>query len=242
MKTDTTEKGLESLIMRHMTGADGLSSGAAGVVAEAAPAKGGSGWFAGNDAAYDREFAVDSGQLFSFLIATQPEEWAKLGIANYKDKQGMARQKFLARLQGEITRRGVIDVLRHGIKHGALSFDLFYGKPSAENAKAVERHAKNRFSITRQLHFSQENKRSLDLCAFINGLPVITFELKNSLTKQTGRTPSSNTNATAIHARRCFSSAAASFTLRWMTMRWRCVPPSKARAARRRIRGEGVSQ
>ena len=184
-KTDTTEKGLETLIMRHMTGTDGLASGVGVVVAEAAPARGGSGWFAGNDSAYDREFAVDSEQLFAFLIATQPEEWAKLGIADYKDKQGMVRQKFLARLQGEITRRGVIDVLRHGIKHGALSYDLFYGKPSAENVKAVERHAKNRFSITRQLHFSRENKRSLDLCAFINGLPVITFELKNSLTKQT---------------------------------------------------------
>ena len=60
MKTDTSERGLESLIMRHLTGTDGLASGAAGVVAEAAPAKGGSGWFAGNDAAYDREFAVDS--------------------------------------------------------------------------------------------------------------------------------------------------------------------------------------
>ena len=98
----------------------------------------------------------------------------------------MARQKFLARLQGEITRRGVIDVLRHGIKHGALSFDLFYGTPSPENAKAVARHAANRFSITRQLHYSrEETKRALDLCAFINGLPVATFELKNSLTKQT---------------------------------------------------------
>ncbi len=185
MKTDITERGLESLIMRHMTGTGGLSDGAKGVAAEDAPAKGGSGWFAGSDSAYDREFAVDSDQLFAFLMATQPEEWAKLGIGNYKEKQGMARQRFLARLQGEITRRGVIDVLRHGIKHGALSFDLFYGKPSAENTKAVERHAKNRFSITRQLHFSRENQRSLDLCAFISGLPVITFELKNSLTKQT---------------------------------------------------------
>jgi len=183
--TDTSEKGLETLIMRHMTGTDGLSSGAAGIVAEAAPTKGGSGWFAGSDSAYDRDFAVDSEQLFTFVMATQPEEWAKLSIVNYMDEHGMARQKFLARLQGEITRRGVIDVLRHGIKHGALSFDLFYGKSSAENPKAMERHAKNRFSITRQLHFSKENKRSLDLCAFINGLPVITFELKNSLTKQT---------------------------------------------------------
>ena len=65
-QTDTTEKGLESLIMRHMTGTDGLASGAAAAVAEAAPAKGSSGWFAGNPATYDREFAVDSEQGFWF--------------------------------------------------------------------------------------------------------------------------------------------------------------------------------
>lgn len=185
MTTDTSEKGLETLIMRHLTGSDGFASGQAGAVAEASPVQGGSGWRVGNPAAYDREFAVDTEQLFAFLIDSQPEEWKKLGIGNYQDPHGLARQKFLARLQGEITRRGTIDVLRHGIKHGALSFDLFYGKPSAENAKAMERHAKNRFSITRQLHFSRDNQRSLDLCSFINGLPLITFELKNSLTKQT---------------------------------------------------------
>ena len=185
MKTDTSEKGLESLIMHDMTGTDGLDSGAVQTVAESAPAKGGSGWYAGHESSYDREFAVDAEQLFNFLGTTQPEAYAKLGIGELKDKQSMARQKFLARLQGEITRRGVVDVLRKGVKHGALSFDLFYGTPSAENAKAVARHAKNRFSITRQLHFSKANKRSLDLCAFINGLPVITFEIKNSLTKQT---------------------------------------------------------
>ncbi|CAK0775331.1 type I restriction enzyme, R subunit [Gammaproteobacteria bacterium] len=185
-KTDTSEKGLETLIMRHMTGTDGLASNAATFVAEAAPANGGSGWFAGTAAAYDREFAIDIEQLFTFLHTSQPKEYAKLGINDYHETKSMARQKFLARLQGEITRRGVIDVLRKGIKHEALSFDLFYGTPSAENAKAAARHATNRFSITRQLHYSREQtKRSLDLCAFINGLPLITFELKNSLTKQT---------------------------------------------------------
>ena len=184
MTTDTSEKGLESLIMRHMTGTDGLALPT--FVAKAAPSKNGSGWFAGNSAAYDREFAVDNEQLFSFLSITQPDEYAKLGIADYRDTKSMARQKFLARLQGEITRRGVIDVLRKGIKHGPLSFDLFYGTPSADNAKAVARHTTNRFSITRQLYYSREQtKRALDLCAFINGLPLITFELKNSLTKQT---------------------------------------------------------
>lgn len=185
MAIDTSEKGLEDLIMRQMTGRSGLEVGVEQAVAESAPDAGGSGWFAGNPSAYDREFAVDSEQLFAFLMATQPDEWAKLGIGNYRDRHGTARQKFLFRLQTEITKRGTIDVLRKGIRCGPFLFDMFYGTPTAENAKAVERHAKNRFSITRQLHFSRGNKRSLDLCAFINGLPVITFELKNSLTKQT---------------------------------------------------------
>ncbi len=186
MVTDTSEKGLESLIMRHMTGTDGLFSGAVAGVAEPSLQSGGNGWFAGHPATYDREYAVDTSHLFAFLHTTQPDEYAKLGIGDYRDTTGMARRKFLAQLQGQITRRGVIDVLRHGIKHGPLSFDLFYGTPSPENAKAVARHAANRFSITRQLRYSREEiKRALDLCAFINGLPVATFELKNSLTKQT---------------------------------------------------------
>jgi type I restriction enzyme R subunit len=123
MNSDTTEKGLETLIMRHMTGTDGLASDSGELLGESPSSYTGSGWIAGSPATYDREYAVDTEQLFSFLIATQPEEWAKVGIANHKDKQGMARQKFLARLQREITRRGTIDVLRHGIKHGAVSFE-----------------------------------------------------------------------------------------------------------------------
>ncbi len=79
MSTDTTEKGLESLIMRHMTGTDGLFAGNVSVVAESAPTLGGSGWFAGHPAAYDREYAVDAEHLFAFLVATQPDEFAKLG-------------------------------------------------------------------------------------------------------------------------------------------------------------------
>lgn len=80
MPTDTSEKGLESLIMRHMTGSDGLFSGTTATIAEAELSKAGSGWFAGSPAAYDREFCVDTEQLFAFLQKTQPEEYAKLGI------------------------------------------------------------------------------------------------------------------------------------------------------------------
>ena len=107
MPTDTSEKGLESLIMRHMTGTDGLPAGSADRVAETAPSSAGHGWFAGRPAAYDREYAVDIEHLFTFLSTTQPDEYAKLGIGDYRDETGMAKRKFLARLQGEIGRAHV---------------------------------------------------------------------------------------------------------------------------------------
>jgi type I restriction enzyme R subunit len=94
------------------------------------------------------------------------------------------RRKFLARLQGEVSKRGVIDVLRHGVKHGPHPID--YGAPSPGNPAAAERYHLNRFSVTRQLRYSRdETQLALDLALFINGLPIATFELKNSLTKQT---------------------------------------------------------
>ena len=159
--SDTSEKGLESLIVAHMTS---------------------SGWIAGKPGDYDRAYAVDLVQLRAFIQATQEPLIEALDL----DNDSPARRKFLARLQGEITKRGTIDVLRNGVKHGAHHVDLFYGTPTPGNTKAEERFAANRFSVTRQLRYSlDETQLALDLGLFINGLPIATFELKNSLTKQT---------------------------------------------------------
>ncbi len=185
MTTDTSEKGLESLIMRHMTGTDGISV-AANQVAERPPAYGGTGYTAGSTQDYDRAHALDVPQHFAFLRATQPDAFAKLALVDADDPKDINRLKFLARLSSEIGKRGVIDVIRKGVEHGPVHFDLFYGTPSPGNANAEQLHAENRFSITRQLAYSMdETRRALDLCLFINGLPIATFELKNSLTKQT---------------------------------------------------------
>ena len=141
-----------------------------------------SGWGGGNFHDYDREYCVDLAQLSGFLRATQPEAAESLGLS----ETGPTRRRFLARLQGEISKRGTIDVLRYGIRHGAHDLDLFYGTPSADNPEAQERFGQNRFTVTRQLRYSRdETQRALDIGLFINGLPVLTFELKNSLTKQT---------------------------------------------------------
>lgn len=182
MSTDTTEKGLETLVVRHMTGGDGLAVSAN--APQPTPDDAGSGYFAGSPKDYDRAVAIDVPQLFAFLKATQPEAFKKLGMTD--DPKDFQRIKFLSRVSSEVGKRGVIDVLSKGVDDGPLHFELFYGTPSAGNAKAEALHAQNRFSVTRQLAYSMdETRRAIDLCVFINGLPIATFELKNSLTKQT---------------------------------------------------------
>ena len=80
----------------------------------------------------------------------------------------------------------MVDVLRAGIRHGPAQVTLFYSAPTPDNAKAVERFTANIFSVTRQLRHSRANTAlALDMAVFINGLPLATFELKNTLTRQT---------------------------------------------------------
>lgn len=182
MPTDITEKGLETLIVEAMTGKPAPSPVQTDIGREPSALYGGTGWILGRWQDYNREYAVDLVQLTAFLKSTQPELAEALDLGNSSPK----RQKFLSRLQGEITKRGIIDVLRKGIKHGPHNIDLFYGTPTPGNTKYEELNALNRFSVTRQLRYSRdETKLALDLVLFINGLPIATFELKNSLTKQT---------------------------------------------------------
>lgn len=160
--TDTTEGGLEGIIVRSLVND--------------------SEYVQGDPNDYDRDYAVDWPKLFSFLKTTQSKVVETLGLAEPGPKQ----VQFLNRLQGEIAKRGVIDLLRNGIKHGPATIDLFYGAPSPGNKKAEELFGANIFSVTRQLRFSKDEAQlALDLCTFLNGLPIATFELKNRLTKQT---------------------------------------------------------
>ena len=183
MTTDTSERGLERLICTALTGSPcDAALAQAGLEGEGAAPSGGAGWICGAPNDYDREYTVDLAQLLAFLVETQPEVFEGLRL----EDDGPGRRKFLARLQGEVSKRGVIDVLRKGVKDGPHHVELFYGTPSPGNPAAAERYAQNRFSVTRQLRYSRdETQRALDIGLFINGLPIATFELKNSLTKQT---------------------------------------------------------
>ncbi len=138
------------------------------------------GWVEGSAAAYDSSYALDLGHLAEFIEATQPQLAATLGLGE------ASRHKVLARLQGEITKRGVVHLLRNGLDHLGQHIDLYYPTATDGNAKAAELFEANRFVITRQVHHSPSNRGdAVDLVAFVNGLPVFTFELKNNITKQT---------------------------------------------------------
>ncbi len=180
MTTDTTEKALETLICDALTGAareQPMDDGA-----HERPPTYGAGWILGDAHDYDREHCVDLAQFSAFLRDTQPVVAESLDLG----QSSPTRRKFLARLQAQVTRRGTIDVLRNGLKHGQHQVDLMYGTPSPGNDRAEILYNQNRFSVTRQLRYSLDQAQlALDLCLFVNGLPVATFELKNSLTKQT---------------------------------------------------------
>ena len=161
MFTNTKESGLEALIVKWLVEHNGYEEG--------------------KNADYNKEYAIDETRLFRFLQDTQPDQMDKLGVF----KSDQKKRQFLNRLQGELAKRGIIDVLRNGIKVYPVDLIMFYLTPTENNLKAKEMWEKNIFSVTRQLRYSIDAARlALDMCVFINGLPVITFELKNQLTKQ----------------------------------------------------------
>lgn len=130
---------------------------------------------------YNKEFALDTGVLFEFIQSSQPKEWAKFG-RTYGAK---AEEQFLRRLDKELDNRGMLDVLRHGINDVGGKFKLAYFKPvSGMNYDAKELYHQNRLIVTRQVRYSLKNENSIDMLLSINGLPVVTLELKNPLTGQ----------------------------------------------------------
>lgn len=162
MKTDTTEKGLEAHITQYLCNTNAFDER--------------------HFSNYNRNEYVDEDLLFNFLQSTQEKEVVKLQAihgSNY-------RSKVLYRLNNQIKTFGIIEVLRKGITDNNIKLRLFFDKPVSNlNEKDTELFNKNIFSVTRQVHYSTQNENSLDMVVFINGLPVITFELKNELTKQT---------------------------------------------------------
>lgn len=155
---------------------------------------GAAGWrtfgsFAESQADYDRKLALKMDSLVSFVRQTQPDEWGKIeGLYG-----SHTRERFLKRLCDELEphddRGGVLNVLRHGIRMApGAQFRLCFFRPATDkNPDAWERYRANRFEVVRQLRYGtmpDDKDNSVDVVLFVNGIPVVTMELKNNLTGQ----------------------------------------------------------
>lgn len=161
MPTSMNEKSFEDLLVAHLVEQNGYE--------------------AGTSKDYAPEYGFDPTRLEAFLRSTQPDTVEKSRI--FASDAG--RRKFLERVNDELSKRGVVDVLRNGVKHLSNTFDLYAPLPSALSERGEALYRQNRFSVIRQLHYARANATlSLDVALFINGLPVITLELKNRYTNQ----------------------------------------------------------
>jgi type I restriction enzyme R subunit len=200
--TDTSERGLEQLITSYLTN------------------KGD--YIEGDPSDFDPTHAVDPVQLFRFLKETQPENLDILKRI-YDDAY---QKEFIRHLHKRLRSKGILSLLRNGIRDRDAKIQLYYPRPSFDesfNEEAWSKYQANRFSVTRQVRFDEDDQsKSVDLVIFVNGLPVATMELKNQLTKQNvqdakrqyrGR----STRATLFRFQRCLVHFAVDDNLVYMT-------------------------
>lgn len=130
---------------------------------------------------YDRNLCLIRDQVIDFIRSTQPEQWGRLQEIYDVDTEN----KILARISSEISKRGIIDVLRNQVVDRGVYLNLCYFEPKSDlNPDHLKLYQSNQFTVVRQLHYSEQNENSIDMVLFLNGLPIVTMELKNQLTGQ----------------------------------------------------------
>ena len=139
------------------------------------------GYVAVNPDGFDRERAIFPEVVLGLIRETQPVEWGKLE-ALHGEKTG---EQVLGDLCKWMDANGSLATLRHGFKcYGRMLHIAFFKAAHELNPELESRYIANRLGITRQLHFSLRSEKSLDVTLSLNGIPVVTLELKNPLTGQ----------------------------------------------------------
>ena len=161
MPTDTSEKGLETILVDYLRDVHQYEQG----VSED----------------YSKDYALDTERVKRFLLSTQKQKVENTACFASE----VSERKFFTELSKQLANRGISDVLRKGFRFISELFDVYYPLPSELNPTAKELYAKNIFCVTRQLFYSKENSNSIDVMISLNGLPIMTLELKNHYTGQT---------------------------------------------------------
>jgi type I restriction enzyme R subunit len=182
MKSQTNEQALEVTIEKALSGycTEDIKNG---TVAESPSSYGGNGYYIGSPNDFNAKFAIDEVRFWNFLETTQPEELEKL------KRQSDWKLKILDRLDKMIKKYGVLRILRKGLAVDDAHFTFFYVYPLQNSSQAIkENFEQNQFSVTRQLRYSESNPlEEIDMVLFVNGLPIVTIELKNHWTGQNAR-------------------------------------------------------
>lgn len=186
MQSQTNEQALEAAIEKKLTGTtreEQLANGHDNTFEDNPQYRSGNGYWMGKSQDFDKEYAIDQARFWHFLENTQAEELDKI------KRSSDWKIKILSRLDRMIQKYGVLHLLRKGLEVEDAHFTLLYVPPLASSGKAIhENFEKNEFSVTRQVAYSMVNPREeLDMVIFINGLAVITIELKNPWTGQNAR-------------------------------------------------------
>lgn len=161
MTTDTSEKNLETILVNYLRDVHGYEEG----VSEN----------------YNKDYALDTERVKRFILTTQKKKAENTACFASE----MSERRFFTELNKQLATRGITDVLRKGFRYISEIFDMYYPLPSELNTTAQEMYAKNIFCVTRQLFYSKDNSNSIDVMVSLNGMPVITIELKNHYTGQT---------------------------------------------------------
>ena len=139
------------------------------------------GYQKGNPKALNRATALDEDTFLGFIQTTQPKEWEK-HCRNYPNNP---EQALLKRFQDEVASTNLLQVLRHGFKDRGVKFYPCYFKPETSmNPEHNQKYSQNILHCTRQMKFSLLDERSIDIVLLLNGIPVVSMELKNQFTGQ----------------------------------------------------------
>lgn len=179
MVSNTKEVALEQAIQKHLTGwtTEELAGQSAPLGSDL--------YHIGLPGDFSVQYALDTVIFWQFLEETQGKELAKLQSRNPSDWQA----KILERFDRLIKKHGLLHLLKKGLSVDDAFFTLMYPAPLASSATRVhENFAANIWSITRQVRYSQSNPlEEIDMVLFLNGMPLVTVELKNPWTGQTAR-------------------------------------------------------
>ncbi len=183
MVSQTNEQALEAAIEKALTGT--CQEEAKAGVREVPPDNNNRLYVVGQPSDFDMHYALDTQYFWRFLENTQEDELEKLKRNSPNDWQ----RKVLERFDRLIKKNGVLHLLKKGISVDDAQLNLLYPAPLASSGEKVHQDfAANIFSVTRQLRYSKTNPlQEIDMVLFVNGIPLITLELKNAWTGQTAR-------------------------------------------------------